>query len=213
MGTEQSKISIIIADDHLLFADGVEQILMGDPAFEVLAKADNGKLLLQMLNRLRPNLILMDINMPYLSGIEAAESIKKNLPEVKIVFLSMYHDTKMLMHAKQSGINGFIIKNTTALELKDAIRRVMDGEKVFIVPPQPQQTENKQDDKFLKRFKLSPREIEIIHHIKQGKTTKEIAEIVFLSSLTIETHRKNIFRKLQISNMAQLLSFAAENGI
>jgi len=210
---EQSRISIIIADDHQLFADGVDQILSADPAFEVMAKVDNGKLLLQMLNRLRPNLILLDINMPYLSGIDAAVSIRKNLPDVKIVFLSMYHDAKMIMQAKQNGVNGFLVKNTTAVELKQVIVRVMNGENVFIVPTQQPPTENNQQDDFLKHFKLSPREIEIIRYIRQGKTTKEIAEAVYLSSLTVETHRKNIFRKLAISNIAQLLAFAAENGI
>jgi len=210
---DQRKISIIIADDHQLFADGVEQILSADSSFDILGKANNGKLLLQMLNRLRPHLILLDINMPYLSGIDAAASIKKSFPETKIIYLTMYHDAKMILQAKQAGINGFLKKSTTAIELKQVIFSVINGENVFNIPLQDQPIENRTDDNFLKRFKLSPREIEIIGHIKEGKTTKEIAEAVFLSSLTVETHRKNIFRKLAISNIAQLLAFAAENGI
>ncbi len=211
---QQEKIKIIIADDHQLFADGVEQILCADPNFEVLAKVDNGKLLLQTLNRLKPDLILLDINMPYLNGMEAAQTIKKSMPEIGVVFLSMYYDNKIIALAKQYGVNGFIIKNTTATDLKAALIKVIKGETVFVLPKEfiNHPIENKDED-FTKRYKLSPREIEIIQLIKKGKTTKEIAGDIFLSAFTVETHRKNIFKKLNITSVGQLISFAVEHKI
>lgn len=207
-------VKIILADDHQLFVDGVEQILSASENFEVLAKVDNGKLLLQTLNRLKPDIVLLDINMPYMTGMEAAQIIKKSMPEIKLVFLSMYYDNKIISLAKQYGVNGFIIKNTTAADLKNALMRVMKGETVFVMSNDflKQPIEVKEDD-FTKRFKLSPREIEIIQLIKQGKSTKEIADELSLSVFTIETHRKNIFRKLDIASVGQLISFAVENNI
>jgi DNA-binding NarL/FixJ family response regulator len=208
-------IKLVLADDHQLFVDGVEQILSNSEEFEVLAKAENGKVLMQILNRLKPDIVLLDINMPFMTGMEAAQQIKKTISNVKIVFLSMYYDSKIISLAKQYGVDGFIIKNTTATELKNALLRVMNGETVYVFANdylQPSSAEVNDDD-FVKRFKISPRELEIIQLIKQGKSTKEIAEELSLSVFTIETHRKNIFRKLKIASLGQLISFAVENNI
>lgn len=206
-------VKVILADDHQLFVDGVEQILSASQQFDVLAKVDNGKLLMQTLNRVKPDLILLDINMPFMTGMEVAQQLKKTSPEIKLVFLSMYYDSKIIARAKQYGVNGFIIKNTTATELKDALIQVMQGETVFVLAKDylKQQEEVVEDD-FIKRFKISPREMEIIQLIKQGKSTKEIADELSLSAFTIETHRKNIFRKLNIASVGQLISFAIENN-
>ena len=180
------KIKIIIADDHQLFADGVEQILSATNDFEVLAKVGNGKLLLQVLNYLKPDIILLDINMPYLTGLEAAKFIKETLPLVKIVFLSMHYDSKILALAKQYNIEGSIIKNTTAADLKSTLLKVMTGERIFLLPKEfVKQNNDLKDDDFIKRYKLSPREIEIIQFIKKGKASREIAENLFLSVFTI----------------------------
>lgn len=209
-----NAIKIIIADDHQLFADGVEKILSADAGFDVLAKVGNGKLLIQTLNRLQPDLILLDINMPYMTGMDAAQIIKKAMPNIKLVFLSMYYDAKIIALAKQYGANGFIIKNTTASDLKDALFKIIQGAEVFDLPKgfikQPTELI---EDVFTKRYKLSPREIEIIQLIKQGKSTKEIADALFLSVFTVETHRKNMFKKLNVVSVGQLISFAIENNL
>jgi DNA-binding NarL/FixJ family response regulator len=209
-----NPIKIIIADDHQLFAEGVETILSAASQFEVIGKVQNGKLLMQTLNRLRPDLILLDINMPFMTGMEAAQAIKKTMPDIKLVFLSMYYDAKIIAHTKQYGINGFIVKDVTATELKEALLKVMQGETVFLLSNDYlQQPAPAPGDDFVKRYKLSPREIEIIQLIKKGKSTKEISEELSLSVFTIETHRKNIFRKLNIASVGQLISFAVENRI
>lgn len=208
-----TPIKIILADDHQLFVDGVEQILSASQQFEILAKVDNGKLLLQTLNRVKPDLILLDINMPFMTGMEVAQQLKKTMPDIKLVFLSMYYDSKIISKAKQYGVNGFIIKNTTATELKEALIQVMEGETVFVLAKDylTNPVDTVEDD-FTKRFKISPREMEIIQLIKQGMSTKEIADELSLSVFTIETHRKNIFRKLNIASVGQLISFAIENN-
>lgn len=208
---------VIIADDHSLFADGMEQILNSMPGFEVLAKVTNGKLLLQTLNTLEPNLILLDINMPFLNGIDAALTIKAKMPEIKIVFLSMYFDLKIMALIKDNGFNGFIIKDTTAPLLKNVLLDVMQGKTSFLLPDQYLQ--NHQDSVHVKRddfahaFKLSAREIEIIKLIKKGVHTKQIADALSLSSYTIETHRKNIYRKLNLQGVGELISFATKNNL
>lgn len=206
-------VKVIIADDHTLFADGIEQILLSLSGFEVLAKVGNGKLLLQTLNRLTPDLILLDINMPLMDGIEAALLIKRQQPNIKIMLLSMYYDVKMIAEVK-ADIDGFVMKDITAPELKHAILDVMDGKQVFILPEALQSKNNiKISDSYLDRYKLSVREIEIINLIVQGKSNKEIALELELSSYTIETHRKNIYRKLNLQGTAELVRFANENQL
>lgn len=208
---------VIIADDHSLFADGMEQILNGMPGFEVLAKVTNGKLLLQILNTLEPDLILLDINMPFLNGIDSALAIKAKMPEIKIVFLSMYFDLKIMALVKDNGFNGFIIKDTTAPLLKNVLLDIIKGKTSFLLPDQYLQ--NKQDsvpvkrDDFANAFKLSAREIEIIRFIKSGRQTKQIADTLCLSSYTIETHRKNIYRKLNLQGVGELIFFAIKNNL
>lgn len=203
------QVKIVIADDHQLFADGLEQILTGIEGYHVIEKVTNGKLLLQLMNRTVPDLILLDINMPYMDGLEAAAELKKRTPSLKIIFLSMYYDTKIINFAKENKINGFIIKNTTAPELKEAIAEVLKGNEKYVTPesnlPLQPMTEF---EEFTRKLKLSPREVEIIQLVKLGKTTKEIADKLFLSVFTIETHRKNIYRKLGVKNSAELSAFA-----
>ena len=212
-----ANTKVIIADDHSLFADGMEQILNGMPGFEVLAKITNGKLLLQALNTLAPDLILLDINMPFLNGIDAAMIIKAKKPEIKIVFLSMYYNLKIMALIKDNGFNGFIIKDTTAPLLKNVLLEIVEGKTSFLLPEQYLQnnccTAHFQDDGFTNAFKLSAREIEIIHLIKDGRHTKQIADDLHLSNHTIETHRKNIYRKLNLQGVGELIFFATKNNL
>lgn len=207
MENTHNKIKVILAEDHLLFADGVEQILGSVPGIEVIAKVSHGKLLMQTLNNQIPDLLLLDINMPFMDGLEAARLIKTRLPNIKIIFLSMYWDSKILAFVKEHNINGFIMKTVMAMDLKEAIQKVINGQTVFLLPEHVHKGEmSYPDDEFGKQFKLSPRETEIIKLIKEGNSTKQISELLFLSAHTVETHRKNIFRKLQVKNVAELIA-------
>lgn len=205
------KTKIIIADDHLLFADGVEQILNSIPDFEVIGKVSNGKLLIQLLNSITPDLILLDINMPFMNGLEAAKKIRQRMPGVKIVFLSMYFDAKAMLNAKEDGVSGFLFKDITAPILKEKIISIVNGNLCFenYINQEPAW----EQDQFAKELKLSAREIEIIRLIKSGMLNKQISTELKLSVYTIETHRKNIYRKLNLQGVGELIQFANEHKI
>lgn len=205
---------IIIADDHTLFADGLEQIIQSLEDFEVIAKVTDGKMLLQKLNRAVPDIILMDINMPYLNGMEAAEKILRLFPKIKIIFISMYSSVKLVDEAKNIGASGFIIKNITAPELKEAIISVKNGTTIYPGPALPGNSSTPpNDDPFLLQYKLTPKEVQIIKLIKEGNATKQVATLLELSTYTIETHRKNINRKLSVRSTAELIAMAHKLNI
>ncbi|TCC85849.1 response regulator [Pedobacter hiemivivus] len=208
------KTKIIIADDHLLLADGLEQILNSVPDFEVIAKVANGRLLMQALNTIVPDLILLDINMPYMNGLEAAKKIRQRMPDIKIVFLSMYFDAKLIAAAKEDGVKGFILKDIIAPLLKEKMIHIANGGTYFDLPFQKTSaTPAWQQDDFANKLKLSPREIEIIKLIKLGQGNKQISAQLSLSIYTIETHRKNIYRKLNLKGVGELIQFASEHNI
>ncbi|MNK03758.1 Oxygen regulatory protein NreC [compost metagenome] len=208
------KTKIIIADDHLLLADGLEQILNSVPDFEVIAKVANGKLLIQVLNTIMPDLILLDINMPYMNGLDAAKEIGRRMPDIKIVFLSMYFDAKLIASAKENGVKGFILKDIIAPLLKEKLIHVANGGTCFDSPfPQTSTEPVWQQDDFANNLKLSPREIEIIKLIKVGHGNKQISAQLGLSTYTIETHRKNIYRKLNLKGVGELIQFASDHNI
>jgi DNA-binding NarL/FixJ family response regulator len=208
-------VKIIIADDHRLFADGVEQIIRNMAGYEVIANVDNGKLLLQVLNRLQPDIILLDISMPFMDGLETALQIKKKKPEIKILFISMHYDSGIKSFIQLNDISGFVIKNISAQELKDAIHKVTEGGKVFIPPQQAQLPEASlpPGSEFINQYKLTKTEISIIKLIVAGDNTKTIADKRSLSYLTVESHRKNILRKLKAKNMAEVVAFAVKYGL
>ena len=203
-----NEIKIIIADDHTLFADGLEQIVQSLPGFEVVGKVTDGKMLMQKLNSVMPDMILMDVNMPYLNGMEAAQKILQAFPQVKIIFISMYYNVQLTEQAKAAGATGFITKDITAPALKEIILNAVKGISCFVAPPAQNQadTDTYGQDPFLLQYKLSPREMEIIRLIKEGNATKQIASLLELSVYTVETHRKNINRKLDVQSTAELIA-------
>jgi DNA-binding NarL/FixJ family response regulator len=206
-------IDIIIADDHELFAEGLETLLTSTGEYRVVATVTDGKKLIQALNRFTPQLILLDINMPYLSGTDAAVMIRKRHADMKIAFITMYDDHKILSFCKTNSINGYLLKHTKAAELKIALQQIMLGDFVYTThtltePDDVQGTVF--EESFARKLKLSKREIEIISLIKKGYSSKEIAGKLFLSGFTVETHRKNIFRKLQVSSVGAMIQFANE---
>lgn len=207
-------VNIIIADDHQLFADGLEQILTGIDGYIIAAKANNGKELMQVLNRMTPHLILMDINMPFMNGMDTAAEIRKRLPAVKIIFVSMYYEKRIQHFIDEYNIEGYIYKNTPAYDVKEAIVNVLQGGKINLARKEHSSAIPETEfDEFILKHNLTPREIEIIRLIYQQKTSKEIANTLCLSTFTVETHRRNIFRKLEVKNVAGLLAFAQRNNI
>lgn len=196
----ENEIKVIIADDHALFADGLEQIVHALAGFRVMGKATDGKQLMQRLNASVPDMILMDINMPHLNGMEAAQKILRAYPHIKIIFISMYFNGQLMAQAKELGAWGFLMKDVTAVVVKEAILNARDNIQTFLPPISSM---GQQD---AGSYKLSPREIDIIQLIKEGNTTKQIAALLELSVYTIETHRKNINRKLKVQSTAELVA-------
>jgi len=206
MDITTDKFRVIIAEDHHIFADGIEQIVSSMPGYEVVAKVGNGKLLMQTLNSISADLLLLDINMPYMDGLEAAKAVRLRMPTIKIVFISMYYDSGMTSFARQHGIQGFISKSIMAPDLKNALQEVMGGGTSYIMPETPRAEFAGPQDELSRKFSLSARELEVVGLIREGNSTKQISDILHLSAFTVETHRKNIYRKLQVKNMAELVA-------
>lgn len=207
------KIKIIIADDHSLFINGLQLLLKEENWINIIDIANDGKELLDILHKDQPDLVLLDLNMPHLNGLEASKHIKQKYPAIKLIILSTYNEQHLIEMAKQIGINGYLLKNCTREELLQAISLVMKDQSSF---PYFEPKENNlfdKEDNFLKQYNLTKREFEIITLIKNGLTNQQIADKLFLSIYTIETHRKNIMHKLGLNSPAALMKFIVEHNL
>ena len=206
-------IKIIIADDHTLFINGLQLLLHDQDWIEVIDIAHDGKELLNILPKTQPDLILLDINMPVLNGLDTARYIKQSFPFIKLIMLSTYNEEHLIDKAKQTGVNGYLLKNSSKDELLQTIRLVMNNQTSFpYLQPKEENIFDKQDN-FLKQFNLTKRETEIILLLKDNFTNQQIADKLFLSIYTVETHRKNIMQKLGLKSPAALMKFIIENNL
>ncbi len=203
-------INIIIADDHRIFIDGVKSLLDSQPDMKVVAIALNGNELLHVMKGTKADVILMDINMPELNGINATALIKKQYPETKVLVLSMYKTKEFSTALLHAGASGYLLKNTGLNELVNAIKMVHEGKK--LLDDQLASVKEKPRDES-EKYTLSKRETEIIKLLAQGLTAPEIGEKIFISHYTVETHRKNLLNKLQLKNTAELIKYAAQLGL
>jgi DNA-binding NarL/FixJ family response regulator len=212
--SENEKIRIMLADDHPLFIEGLSMMLRREPDFELCGIANNGREVLDMLPTTKPDLILLDINMPKMNGLETIKYIRQSYPNVKIVMLSGYFDEAIIKEAKIKGANGYLLKSSQRDELIHTIKMVYSGA-LFATPQQdePVSGEFLANDKFLAQFNLTKRERELIQLIKNGMTNQEIAQNLHLSVYTVETHRKNIMQKLKLNSPGALMKFIIENQI
>ncbi|MDI1323829.1 MAG: response regulator transcription factor [Algoriphagus sp.] len=204
-------IRIALADDHTLFAKGIEGILEEHEDLQILGLFPNGKELIDFLPGNDVDVVLTDLNMPILDGFGVLDTCKKNFPQVKLVVLSMYDDEKIYRNCLQKGADAFILKDADPDELVFTIHEVFEGRHVQNFARVIQQAN--QDnfyDSFRVKYKLSRREVEIMRMIKDGILNKDIAKELSLSIQTVETHRKNIYLKLQISSRIELVNKANE---
>lgn len=200
------KTKIIIADDHALLSDGLVKLLASEPGYEVLTTVTNGRDLLRVLNSHQPDLVLLDIVMPLMNGFDTLIRIKERRPRLKVVLISMNHDQQVRTFVQTHPVDGFIIKEVTAPLFKDALRRILAGEKVVIYPPAAAAPDDAD------RSVLTRTETEVVKLIAAGLSTKAIAHARELSPNTVEVHRKNIYRKLGVKNMAEVTAYAAKMG-
>lgn len=207
------QIKIIIADDHAMFIAGIQMILKEEQDMDVVDVAYNGNELLEVLKKHGDCLVLLDINMPEMSGLKAVKFIKINNPKTMIVMLSSYNEEHLIEKAKQLGANGYLLKTADKAILIQTIRQVASGQAVFPYRFVKQQTEFDGQDAFLRQYQITDREMDILKLIKQGLTNQQIAHALTRSIFTIETHRKNIMQKLKLNGMAALIKFINEHGI
>ncbi|SFC08621.1 DNA-binding response regulator, NarL/FixJ family, contains REC and HTH domains [Parapedobacter composti] len=201
-------ITIAIADDHKLMSEGIALILRSDPELSVVKICSNGKELVEYLKTNTVDMVLVDLNMPVLDGPATIRLLKNNFVSCKIVVLSMYADEHIYAKCRELDINGYLHKDTDAQHLIDTIKAIHRGENRFDYDraAMPQETNGIFDDKFLNKFRLSRRELEIAGLVRNGHTNQEIADMLFLSVYTVMTHRKNILHKLGVRNTAEMLA-------
>lgn len=202
---------ILIADDHTLFNEGVRLLLQD--TYTIVGQVHDGKEVLHAVQVQNPDVILLDINLPLINGFELAQTLKKSFPRLKIIFLSMYSEPRFVEQARQIGVDGYLLKHATKQELITGIEQVRLGQHYFDPKLTAQQTNLHQDDHFVKTYALTPREVQIIRLVKQGFSNPQIAEKLFIVQETVKSHRKNLYYKLNINNLAELIAFANENGL
>jgi DNA-binding NarL/FixJ family response regulator len=210
-----TQIKVILADDHQMFLDGITTLLNRSRKIEILGTAGSGEELLQLLKSNTPDIVITDLQMTGMSGVEAAEKIKTRYPNIKIIALTMHNEEGFVRKLVEHGVSGYVLKNAGREELMAAIEKVNSGNSFF--SPEVMQTMmdsvNKPKPKKSDDLPLSIREKQIISLICKEYTTNDIAERLKLSPLTIETHRKNIFLKLGVKNIAGLVRFAIKHGL
>jgi DNA-binding NarL/FixJ family response regulator len=208
------KIRIIIADDHQLFRNGLKILLNAFPEFEVVAEASNGEEFLKILNNIKADVALMDINMPEMDGIEATRKGLKLCPEIDIIALSMYGEEEYYYKMVDAGAKGFLVKDSDISEVKDAILTVRKGGSYFsqdLLYHVIQKIKHRENES--KSANLSKRETEILFKICEGLSNQEIAENLFISKRTVDKHRANLLGKTNSKNTASLILFAIRNKL
>jgi len=213
MESTVEKLSVIIADDHTLFINGLHMLLQGEPDIEVISIAANGKELLHSLHTKTPNLVLLDINMPGMNGFDVLKRIKDYYPKIKVIMLSTYNEEHLIEKAKAEGASGYLFKNVEKAELLQVMRSVAQGQLYFPCKQPVANSMPNEPDPFLKQFQLTKRETELLQFIKQNFTNQQMADHLHLSIYTVETHRKNIMQKLNLKNPVELNRFIMQYNL
>lgn len=213
----QSKVKILIADDHPVFISGLKNVINANSELEVVGEAENGLIALKLIESLVPDIVILDINMPILDGIETAKRIFTEFPNIKTIFLAMEIDEDIIEKVKDLKIKGYLLKDNAIAEIINCIRYVAAG-KMYMNPEILQlfihtveNTSKKSKDLTL-ISKLTPTETRILRLLSKGKSNKEIAEELFISVHTCAKHRSNMCKKLQLSGNHSLLKFALKNN-
>lgn len=215
-----NKIKILIVDDHPMIRHGIKSLLSDEPMLNVAAEANNGKEAVELVGKENFDLIIMDIKMPEMTGIEATEAILAKHDNVKVLAMSMYDEQRYIVKMLQAGALGYILKNTGKQELLNAIHTVMDGESYFsqeVSSIMMSQFMSRKSSSFADLAKpditLTKRETEIIRLISEELTNAEIADKLGISPRTVDTHRRNLLQKLDVKNTAGLVKYAIQHNI
>ena len=211
-----SRLRVLLADDHTLVRAGLRKLLESLPDIEVVGEADDGLALLQLAQQLQPNLVLMDIAMPGLNGLEATARLTKTQPDVRVVILSMHQNEEYVRQALRNGAVAYLLKDAAPLELELALKAVLRGETYL----SPAVSRGIVTD-YVQRLRadeqpgdaLTPRQREVLQLVAEGHSTKEIARRLDLSVKTVDTHRSQLMKQLDIHEVAGLVRYAMRNGL
>lgn len=208
---EAKRIKVVLVDDHQIVLDGLVSLLGSDPDFSVLASLNSGEQAFEFFKTKQPDILMTDYNLPGITGLELMRSVKKNYPQVKVVVLSMHDEVAVVKSILKEGADGYLLKNIQQFELKNALKRVMSG--VPYVSPEITKVMMDEINHPTENGLLTDRELEILRLITQEQSNKQIAARLFISERTVETHRKNIFRKTNTSSLVGLIKYAFENKL
>jgi len=196
-------INVVIAEDHQSLIDGIKIFLEYEDDIKVVGEANDGERLLEVVRLKKPDVVLTDIRMPKMDGITATRELKKEYPDCKVIAFSMFEQGEAIQQMQDAGASGYIMKNSSLKIVLAAIRAVMTGETYF-------DSQLKNNTKTENNVPLSKRELEIVKLIGEGKTSQEISEILFIGKTTVDTHRKNILKKLSLQGKSELLRYSME---
>ena len=213
-----AQIRILLADDHTIIRSGIKLLLEQQPDFKVVAEAGDGREAVELVSKHHPDVAVLDIGMPELNGIEATRQIASTEPPSQVVILSMHADEGYVLRALKAGARGYILKNSAEADLIRAIRSVAEGKSFFspviskmLLDDYVRQLRDRQvEDSY---DLLTPREREVLQLLAEGKTNKEVANILHLSVYTVDTHRGNILQKLNLHGVPELILYAVRKGI
>lgn len=212
------KVKVILVDDHQMFRDGVKSILHDEETIEVIGEVGSGEKLYEMLKTVKPDLVITDISMPDISGIDITRHLAGNYPDIKVLILSMHKNVEFITNSLAAGANGYLPKDTSMKELLEAIEVISRGGNYFnrdisdtllssiIKKSKSQSTE-------AKAVSITAREREIINLVVEGLTNKEIAERLFISIRTVDSHKNNLMQKLNLKSTVELVKYAIRNNL
>ncbi len=213
---KNKRIQIIIADDHPIFRSGLKQIIEEDDGIEILGYAENGEKALEKIDELNPEIALLDIDMPKMSGLQVLKQMKKSRSTTKVIFLTVFSSEDIFDEAMELGVSGFVLKDCAVNDIVECIYKVADDN--YYISPSISNLLVSRRDKIKKLEKDKPNlmeltktELTILKSISEGKTSKEIADEMYVSYKTIENHRSNISNKLGLKGSFSLIKFALEN--
>lgn len=212
-----AKYQIIIADDHSLIRQGIKSIIGQDNTMDVLAEAADGLELLELLNNEQPDMVILDISMPHMNGIEAVGRIKQLYPQIKILVLTMHSNSQYFYHSISAGAHGYLMKDDSDTELLHAIQMVREG-KTYVSPQLSQEVTEEMVTAFRDQRKvplvvLTEREKQVLQLVVKGFTSKKMAKMLCLSPRTIDHHRASLLKKFKMKNTVDLVNYVVRNSV
>jgi DNA-binding NarL/FixJ family response regulator len=211
-----NKIRVLVADDHTIVRKGLCALLNSEPNIEIIGEAADGREAVERIDKLKPDVVLMDISMPSLNGLEATRQIRRRHPGVRILILTMHTNEEYIFEILQAGASGYVLKKSAPSDLVSAIHAVYQGG-AFLSPPVSKKVIEKLKERTVgnetKKVKLTEREREVLQLIAEGCTSNEIAERLFISVKTVENHRSHLMKKLDIHHAAGLTQYAIQKRI